>query len=49
MADKVGNLTLEYSRRLDRKVDALAEDLREARNVLSGVAQILACRGMPTC
>jgi chloramphenicol 3-O-phosphotransferase len=42
MVENVQNLTLEYLRRLDRKVDALADDLREARNVLSGVVQILA-------
>jgi hypothetical protein len=42
MSGNVENLTLEYLRRLDRKVDALADDLREARSVLSGVVQILA-------
>jgi chloramphenicol 3-O-phosphotransferase len=42
MADAADNLVLECLRRLDRKVDALAEDLREARSVLSDVVQILA-------
>jgi hypothetical protein len=42
MAEGAENLVLEYLRRLHKKVDALAEDLREARSVLSGVVQILA-------
>jgi hypothetical protein len=42
MAENVENLVLEYLRRLDREVDALAADLREARQALSGVVQILA-------
>jgi hypothetical protein len=41
MVENVENLVLEYLRRLDKKVDALAEDLRETRNVLSGAVQIL--------
>ncbi|HEY1247199.1 MAG TPA: hypothetical protein VGF29_20450 [Hyphomicrobiaceae bacterium] len=42
MVENVENLMLEYLRRLDKKVDALADDLREVRSVLSGVVQILA-------
>jgi hypothetical protein len=42
MAEQVENLVLEYLRRLDKKVDAMAADLREARSALSGVVQILA-------
>jgi hypothetical protein len=42
MVEGAENLALEHLRRLDKKVDALAEDLREARSVLSGVVQILA-------
>jgi hypothetical protein len=42
MVENVENLILEYLRRLDTKVDALADDLRETRSVLSGVVQILA-------
>jgi predicted deacylase len=42
MAEQVDNLVLEYLRRLDRKVDAIAADLHETRSALSGVVQILA-------
>ena len=49
MGDNVENVVLEYLRRLDKKVnaldikvDALADDLRETRSVLSGAVQILA-------
>jgi hypothetical protein len=42
MGENVENLILQYLRRLDKKVDALADDVREARTVLSGVVQILA-------
>jgi len=42
MAEQVDNLVLEYLRRLDKKVDAIAADLGETRSVLSGVVQILA-------
>jgi hypothetical protein len=42
MGDNVENLLLEYLRRLDTKVDALADSLRETRAGLSGVVQILA-------
>jgi chloramphenicol 3-O-phosphotransferase len=42
MAETVDNLVLEYLRRLDKKVDALAADLRETRSTLSGAVQILA-------
>jgi chloramphenicol 3-O-phosphotransferase len=42
MVENVENLILEYLRRLDKKVDAMADDLRETRSVLSGVVQILA-------
>jgi hypothetical protein len=42
MGENVENLILEYLRRLDKKVDALGDDVREARTVLSGVVQILA-------
>lgn len=42
MAENVENLVLEYLRRLDKKVDALGADLKEASQALSGVVQILA-------
>jgi hypothetical protein len=49
MGENVENRVLEYLRRLDKKVnaldvkvDALADDLRETRTVLSGVVQNLA-------
>lgn len=42
MMENVENLVLEYLRRLDKKVDAMAADLQEARTALSGVVQILA-------
>jgi hypothetical protein len=49
MGENVENVVLEYLRRLDKKVnalgekvDALADDLRETRTVLSGVVQSLA-------
>jgi len=49
MSENVENLVLEYLRRLDnkvnaldKKVDVLSDDVREARSVLSGVVQILA-------
>jgi hypothetical protein len=49
MGENVENMVLEYLRRLDKKVnaldmkvDALADDLREAGTVLSGVVRILA-------
>ena len=42
MAENVENLVLEYLRRLDKKVDAMAADLHEARQALSGVVQLLA-------
>jgi chloramphenicol 3-O-phosphotransferase len=49
MGENVENMVLEYLRRLDMKVnaldikmDALTDDLRETRSVLSGVVQILA-------
>jgi hypothetical protein len=42
MGDNVENLLLEYLRRLDIKVEALADSLRETRAGLSGVVQILA-------
>jgi hypothetical protein len=44
MAEQVDNLVLEYLRRLDKKVDAIAADLHETRSALSGVVQILASR-----
>jgi hypothetical protein len=44
MADQVENLVLEYLRRLDKKVDAMAAELHEARSTLSGMVQILASR-----
>jgi predicted nuclease with TOPRIM domain len=42
MGENVESLLLEYLRRLDQKVDALADSLRETRAGLSGVVQILA-------
>jgi hypothetical protein len=42
MAEQVENLILEYLRRLDKKVDAIAADLHETRGAVSGVVQILA-------
>jgi len=42
MVEQVENLILEYLRRLDKKVDAIAADLHETRGALSGVVQILA-------
>jgi hypothetical protein len=42
MVENVENLVLEDLRRLDKKVDALAADLHEARTALSGAVQILA-------
>jgi hypothetical protein len=42
MSETVEHLLLEYLRRLDRKVDALGDSLREARAGLSGVVQVLA-------
>jgi hypothetical protein len=42
VVENIENLILEYLRRLDKKVDAPADDLRQTRSVLSGVVQILA-------
>jgi hypothetical protein len=42
MAETVDNPVLQHLRRLDKKVDALAADLIEARTTLSGMMQLLA-------
>jgi len=42
MSETVESLLLEYLRRLDRRVDALSDSLRETRAGLSGVVQVLA-------
>ena len=42
MAESVENLVLEILHRLDKKVDGMAEDLRELRKAQSGILQILA-------
>jgi hypothetical protein len=42
MAENVENLVLEYLRRLDKKVDGLAEDVREIRTTQAAMLQLLA-------
>jgi hypothetical protein len=42
MAENVENLVLEYLRRLDKKVDGLAEDVREIRATQAAMLQLLA-------
>ena len=42
MAENVENLVLGYLRQLDKKVDAMAADLHDARQALSGVVQLRA-------
>lgn len=42
MADEPQSLVLEYLRRLDRKVDGLAEDVREIRTTQAAMLQLLA-------
>jgi tetrahydromethanopterin S-methyltransferase subunit G len=42
MAENVENLVLEYLRRLDKKVDGLAEDVREIRTTQAAMPQLLA-------
>lgn len=42
MAENVENLVLEYLRRLDKKVDGIAEDVREIRTTQAAMLQLLA-------
>jgi predicted nuclease with TOPRIM domain len=42
MADNVENLVLEMLRRLDQKVDRVAEDVREVRSTQAAMSQLLA-------
>jgi ParB-like chromosome segregation protein Spo0J len=42
MAETIENPVREHLRRLDKKVDALAADLIDARTTLSGMMQLLA-------
>ncbi|KAB2918482.1 MAG: hypothetical protein F9K29_07905 [Hyphomicrobiaceae bacterium] len=42
MADTPDNLMLHYLRRLDEKVDRLAEDVREIRTTQAAMLQLLA-------
>jgi hypothetical protein len=42
MADEPVNLTLEYLRRIDTRLDGMAADIRELKSTVAGMLQILA-------